>query len=276
MESSPEKGAVSTDSTASGWRVFKKFFLDEYFHTDRFANAASDVFDLFFGQFRKHRQRKKFVGEFLRYWECALCIAEIATGLLEMNRNRIMHCAPDSLFLEMSQGCVAFLYPNGIDVINVPRVLRLQRCKNFVEGAKIFPGIKTEATRVSYRACFSAFVLCAMRLSGIFNDEKSVCACKFQNRVHVRWLPEKVNRNDRFGSLGQTLFKFRRVHRECILVYIYKHWSGLAVGDRLGSGDKRVRNRNDFIAFANSQRQESKPKRISAVAHAYRVGGPAE
>src|SRR5438094_461687 len=131
-------------------------------------------------------------------------------------------------------------------------------------------------TRLSYRACFSAFVLCAMRLSGIFNDEKSVCACKFQNRVHVRWLPEKVNRNDRFGSLGQTLFKFRRVHRECILVYIYKHWSGLAVGDRLGSGDKRVRNRNDFIAFANSQRQESKPKRISAVAHAYRVGGPAE
>ena len=115
-----------------------------------------------------------------------------------------------------------------------------------------------------------------MRLSGIFNDEKSVCACKFQNRVHVRWLPEKMNRNYRFGFLGQTFLQFRRVHRECVWVYIHKHWSGLAVSNRLGGSDKRVRNRNDFVAFANSKRQESKPKRVGAVAHADRVGGPAE
>src|SRR5438552_17309875 len=91
---------------------FQKLFLGECFHANCFANAATDIFDLFFGQLRKHRQRKKFVGEFLRYWECALYITEISAGLLKMNRHRIMHCATDSFFLEMSQYCVAFLYPN--------------------------------------------------------------------------------------------------------------------------------------------------------------------
>src|SRR4029077_13898678 len=118
-------------------------------------------------------------------------------------------------------------------------------CASLAEGAKIFSGIKTEATRVAHRACFSAFVLSAMSLSGIFNDEKSVCACKFQNRVHVRRLPEEVDRNNRFGSLGQTLLKLRRVHRECVLIHVHKHWSSLAVSNRLGGGDKRVWNGND-------------------------------
>src|SRR5206468_6827831 len=58
--------------------------------------------------------------------------------------NRIMHCTPDSFFLEMSQNCVAFLYSNGVDVINVARVLRLERCKNLIESSKsliVFQGM---------------------------------------------------------------------------------------------------------------------------------------
>src|SRR5206468_9779210 len=58
--------------------------------------------------------------------------------------NRIMHCAPDSFFLEMSQNCVAFLYSNGVDVINVARVIRLERCKNLIESSKsliVFQGM---------------------------------------------------------------------------------------------------------------------------------------
>ena len=115
-----------------------------------------------------------------------------------------------------------------------------------------------------------------MRLSGIFDDEKSVGACKFQNRVHVRRLPEKVNRNNRFGSLGQTLLKFRGVHRECVWIHIHKYRASFAVSNRLGGGDKCVRNRNDFIAFTNSKRQESKPKGVGAIAHGDCVGGPTE
>ena len=92
-----------------------------------------------------------------------------------------------------------------------------------------------------------------MRLSGIFNHEKPVRAREFQNRVHVCRLPEKVDRNNRFGSLGQTLFKFRGVHRECVRVHIHKHRPGFAVSNRLGRGDKCVRNRNDFITFTNSK-----------------------
>jgi hypothetical protein len=119
-ESSTGKGVSTADGNLSGWRVFKLVFLDECLHTNHFANAASHVFDLFFRQFRKHRQRKKFIGQILRSWECALLVAKISARLLEMNRNRIMDSAPDSFFLETSQDCVALLYPKGVDVINVP------------------------------------------------------------------------------------------------------------------------------------------------------------
>ena len=115
-----------------------------------------------------------------------------------------------------------------------------------------------------------------MCLGRIFNDEKPMRARKFQNRIHVRRLPEKVNRNDRFGPLRQALLKLRRIHRERVLVHINKYWSSFAVSNGLGGGDKRVWNRNHFIAFTNSKRQERKPKRVSAIAHGDRVGGAAE
>src|SRR6266513_1043021 len=114
-----------------------------------------------------------------------------------------------------------------------------------------------------------------MCLGRIFNDEKPVRACKFQDRIHVRRLPEKVNRNDRFGPLRQALLKLRRIHRERVLVYINKYWSSFAISNGLGGGDKRVWNRNHFIAFTNSKRQESKPKGIRAVAYGDCVGGSA-
>ena len=59
-------------------------------------------------------------------------------------------------------------------------------------------------------------------------------------------------------------------------IHIHKYWSSFAVSNRLGGRDKCVRNRNDFVAFTNSKRQQSKPKRVSAIAHADCVGGTAE
>ena len=106
-----------------------------------------------------------------------------------------------------------------------------------------------------------------MSLSCIFDDKKPVCPREFQNRIHVRGLPEKVNRNDRLGSLRQTVLKFRRVHRECVFVHIHKHRPSFAIGDGLDRGDKCVRNSDYFIALSNPKRQESKPKRVCAIAH---------
>src|SRR5437762_7741186 len=61
-----------------------------------------------------------------------------------MNRNRIMHSASDSFFLQISQDFVAFLYPNGVDVINVAGVLRLEWCQNLIDSGEsliVSPGV---------------------------------------------------------------------------------------------------------------------------------------
>src|SRR6266487_5252926 len=78
-------------------------------------------------------------------------------------------------------------------------------CASLAESAKILSGIKAEATGVAHCACLSTLVLRAVRLGGIFNDKEAVCPREFQNRVHVRWLPEEVKRNDCLGSPRQTV-----------------------------------------------------------------------
>src|SRR5215208_743069 len=138
---------------------------------------------------------------------------------------------------------------------------------SFAEGAKILSGIKTEATGVAHTTYLSTFVLRAVCLSGIFNNKESACSCKFQNRIHVRRLPEKVYRNDRFGSLRHALLQFRRVHRECVRVHIHKHGSSFAVSNSLNRRNKSIWDRDYFVAFTNSKRQESEPERICPIAH---------
>src|SRR3989454_5369266 len=48
-------------------------------------------------------------------------------SLLKMNRNGIVHATANSFLLQVSPNFVAFLHSNRIDVINVPRILRLER-----------------------------------------------------------------------------------------------------------------------------------------------------
>src|SRR5262249_45671187 len=127
-ESSPASGIVFITSACS--RVFKPFPLDKRFHTSYFADAASDIFVLLFGQFRKHRQRKKFLGQILRDWKRALGVTEASTGLLKVNRNGIVHATANSFLLQKSPNFVAFLHSNRIDVINVLRIIRLERRSN--------------------------------------------------------------------------------------------------------------------------------------------------
>src|SRR4029077_8282872 len=50
-------------------------------------------------------------------------------------------------------------------------------------------------------------------------------------------------------------------------VHIHKHRLSSAIGNGLDRGDKCVRDSDYFIALSNPKRQESKPKRVCAVAH---------
>src|SRR5207249_440890 len=112
----------------------KTFPLDECFYTNHFADAASDIFDLLFRQFRKHRQRKKFLGQILRDWKRALRVPKVSAGLLEMNRNGIVHATANAFLLQKSPNFVAFLYPDRINVINVPCIIRLERRRNLIDS----------------------------------------------------------------------------------------------------------------------------------------------
>src|SRR5947199_10628807 len=122
----------------------KTFPLDECFYTNHFADAASDIFDLLFRQFRKHRQRKKFLGQILRDWKRARRVPKVSAGLLEMNRNGIVHSTANFFFREMSPDFVAFLYPDRINVINVPGVPRLECCTYLIDSLEsliVFQGV---------------------------------------------------------------------------------------------------------------------------------------
>ena len=93
-----------------------------------------------------------------------------------------------------------------------------------------------------------------MSLSRIFNDKKPVCPREFQNRIHVRRLPEKVNRDDCLGSCREALLQFGRIHRERIFVHIHKHRLSSAIGNGLDRGEERVRNRDHFISGPDPKR----------------------
>ena len=139
---------------------------------------------------------------------------------------------------------------------------------SLAKGAEILSGIEAEATGVADCACFPAFVLCAVSLSGILDDKEAVCARELQNRIHVRRLSEKVNRNDRFGSCRETPLQLGRVHRERGFVHVDERRPSFAIRNGLGCRDECVRDRDDFIAFSNPKRYEGEPKRVRAIAHA--------
>ena len=102
-----------------------------------------------------------------------------------------------------------------------------------------------------------------------------MCPREFQNRIHVRRLPEKVNRDDCLGSCRESLLQFGRVHRERVFVHIDKHRPSFAIGNGLGRGDECVRNSDHFISRPDPKRQESEPKRVCAIANADGVLGAA-
>ena len=53
-----------------------------------------------------------------------------------MNRNGIVHSASDFVFLQPSPDFIAFLHSNRINVINVPRLIRLERRGNPVDSGE--------------------------------------------------------------------------------------------------------------------------------------------
>ena len=64
----------------------------------------------------------------------------------------------------------------------------------FAISAEIFARIEAERRQIADAADALALVLRAMRLTGVFNDDKPVLFSDRHDRVHVGWLAVKVNR----------------------------------------------------------------------------------
>src|SRR5215467_13786366 len=84
----------------------------------------------------KHRQSKKFFGQIFRHWEDNRPIAKALAGWLKMDRNGIVHPASDFLFRQISTNFVALLHSDRINVIYMPRVIRLKGSGNAVDSSE--------------------------------------------------------------------------------------------------------------------------------------------
>ena len=100
--------------------------------------------------------------------------------------------------------------------------------------------------------------------------------CDLENRVHVGWLPEKVDGDNRFGSRSDGLFNQSGIHRVGQRVNVHEHRLGAAVCDRLCGGHKSVRDSDDFIAGTNSAGEQRKPKSVRAASDADAILAPAK
>src|SRR5581483_2818586 len=142
---------------------------------------------------------------------------------------------------------------------------------SFAKSSEVFSRVKAKATGVAQSARFSALVFGAVRLRSVLDDEETVSARKFQDRVHVGRLPKKMDRNNGFGSYCERFLQLGRVHRERVFVHIDKDRSRVAKQDGFGRGNKGVWHRDHFVALGDPQGHKRQPERVGAVAHAHGI-----
>ena len=141
----------------------------------------------------------------------------------------------------------------------------------FAKCAQIFPRVKTETADIAHRTSLATLVLSPVRLGGIFNHEKTMLTPERQDRIHIRDLPEKVNRNEGSRSARECFFKKRRVHCVSALIDVDEDRAGAGVSDRFGRGHKGIGHGNDLIARSNPASEQGQPKCLRPAADANRM-----
>src|SRR3974390_620787 len=81
-------------------------------------------------------------------------------------------------------------------------------------GPQVLAGIKTKARHVSDAADRTAFVLCAMCLSRIFDDDEAMLPRHFHDRVHVSRLAIEMDGQDCLVTGSNRAFDRSGVHRK--------------------------------------------------------------
>jgi hypothetical protein len=139
------------------------------------------------------------------------------------------------------------------------------------ERSKILSGIEAKTARIAEASHSSPFVFGAVSLTSVLDNIQIVFTCDLKDRVHFGWLAKDVDWNNRFRPNGNRIHDCGWIHRVGVLIDIDEHRLGATIGDCLRSGDERVRDRDHLVAWSDTQRQKTQPKRLCAAANTNRV-----
>src|SRR6202045_2268553 len=93
----------------------------------------------------------------------------------------------------------------------------------FAIGSQIFTGIKTETGHVSDAADRTAFILCSVRLRGIFDNNQPMSTRDFHDRIHVGGLAIQMHREDRLRAGADRRLDCRWIQRERTWIDIHQN-----------------------------------------------------
>ncbi len=130
------------------------------------------------------------------------------------------------------------------------------------DPAKIFGRIKTEGSGVSQGAGLFPVPQRTMRLASVFDHLKAMGLCDPSDRIHVRTLTEKVDRDHGPRLPGKGLLKGFWIKRERNRIHIREHRDGPEVKGCERGRRKCKRRNNHFIARFYTRRFQAENQRV--------------
>ena len=140
-------------------------------------------------------------------------------------------------------------------------------------GGHVLGGVEAEATRESVRPR-PATCVGAVRLASILNNRYRVA--RLAQRVHIAQLAIEVDRHHRPGARGDGGRNRRGVEAVAIGLEVDEDRLRTRHADARGGGEEREGGRDDFIARADTGREQRQVQRGGAVGRRERVLRPAE
>src|SRR5712671_188719 len=141
-------------------------------------------------------------------------------------------------------------------------------------SAQVFGRIETERTRLPERAGAATGDRRAVRLRAILDDRQAVSPCNREKRFHRRGKAVQMDRHDCGGVRSYCGGDQRGIDASCCRVDIDKNRNGVHGFDRGRRCGKCHRDRDHFVASADSERREGKGQRLRAGRDADRVTHP--
>src|SRR5262245_20167433 len=143
----------------------------------------------------------------------------------------------------------------------------------FTIRAKVFAGIKAEATHDSKATNSTPTIERAMRLSRIFDYGNAMPAGDIKDRLHIRRLAKEMHWQNRFGSGSDRRFQLGRIHGPAFPVDVHEYRAGPCIADRPGSSDKGHWRCDNLVSRAYVQASHRQMQRAGARIHAHAMLG---